>query len=92
MADEHRLNEIVSEFVVCASCQGVGLISKVPCRACDGKGNVEVVKPAIPCPRCNGTGKHKPASPVHGPESCIVCQGTGWALRLSSSADESSSL
>jgi DnaJ-class molecular chaperone len=45
-----------------------------------------VVKPAIPCPRCNGTGKDDQAGLGHGLHACVVCQGAGWALRISGAA------
>jgi DnaJ-class molecular chaperone len=86
MADQQQRNGIVSELVACAICKGTGVREAVPCRACGGVGSVEVVKPAIPCPRCDGTGKGEQAGPGHALQTCVVCQGAGWALRISGAA------
>jgi len=67
------------EKIICAFCKGkgkdpFGLLSELAtCQVCGGKGQVEVIEPAIKCAFCKGTGVY----PHNARVTCTVCNGKG---------------
>ena len=59
---------------LCSRCEGSREEMKgKKCRGCNGKGFVDVRKPAARCAYCAGTGNNPDMSP------CAICGGSGWA-------------
>jgi RecJ-like exonuclease len=79
------MSTVPSVLVNCATCDGKGVMGRKmeTCPACDGLGEIKVVKPPTKCPRCDGTGnKAATDSLFFSSGLCPVCGGKGWALIL----------
>jgi len=66
----------------CAWCKSTGEFGDAPCPACNGKGYVLALQPAITCAACTGTGRPLwLVGTKAADERCPVCGGSGWLIK-----------